>query len=117
MNELYFINDEIPAHKKKSKKKGLSRANHKHIYETVLLIRHLHFHHGDSEYMIPTKVCMICGRIGKTDEDEILWEKSPDTSIPKWAIWGKELSKKALDLPKWEVEGFGKFATRMELNK
>ena len=115
-DEINFINDEVPAHKKKSKKKGLPRADHKHIYETVLLTRHYHSHYRDSEYIIPTKVCTICGRIGKTDEDETLWENSPDTSIAKWVMWGKELSEKALSLPKWQADCWDKFATRMEDN-
>ena len=113
-DEINFINDEIPAHKKKSKKKGQPRADHKHIYETVLLTRHCHFNSGDSEYILPTKVCTICGRIDKTDEDESLWEKHPDTSIKPWMIWMKSLSEKALNLPKWQADNWDKFATRTE---
>lgn len=113
-NEINFINDDIPAHKKKSKKKGLPRADHKHIYETVLLTRHLHLNYGDSEHIMPTKVCTICGRIDKVDQDESLWEKHPDPSIKSWMVWIRDLSEKALNLPKWGVDGWGKFATRME---
>lgn len=115
MNEQYFINDEIPAHKKKSKKKRLSRANHKHIYETVLLTRHYHFSFGNSDEVLPTKVCTICGKIGKIDIDESLWKKGPDPTVKKWMVWMKELSEKALALPKWEVEDLEKFAIRTEI--
>lgn len=110
----YTNNDEIPAYKKKSKNKGQPRADHKHIYETVLLTYHYHNNFGDSEYTLPTKVCTICGRIGKTDEDESLWIKSPDTEIKPWMIWMRKLSNKALNLPKWHVNYRGKFAIETE---
>jgi hypothetical protein len=111
-NEINLVNDEIPAYKKKSKKKGLSRADHKHIYETVLLTRHLHYNSRDSEYVLPTKVCMICGRIDKTDQDESLWEKNSEVSVKPWMRWMKELSEKALSLPKWEADAWDKFAIK-----
>lgn len=114
LNEINFINDEIPAHKKKSKKKGQPRADHKHIYETVLLTRFSHSNFGDFERVQPTKVCIICGRIGAVDKDESLWEKHPDPNIKSWMIWMKELSEKALSLPKWKADAWDKFATRME---
>ena len=118
-NEINFINNEIPAYKKKSKKKGQPRADHKHIYETVLLTRYYHWNTGEprvSEHILPTKVCTICGRIDKVDQDESLWEKHLDPSIKPWAIWMKDLSEKALSLPKWYADYWDKFATRMEEN-
>ena len=107
-----FVDDEIPAHKKKSNKKGLPRADHKHIYETVLLTRNYHSNFGDSEYTLPTKVCVVCGRIGKTDSDESLCERQPELSVKRWAVWSKNLSKKALCLPKWHADYWEKFATK-----
>lgn len=61
---------EVPKHKKKSKKKGLPRADHKHEYKSVLL--HYYFDNpfkaGEKkEFKQPKKVCSICGRIGDTD--------------------------------------------------
>ena len=35
VKELNCFEDDVPAHRKKSKKKGQPRADHKHIYETV----------------------------------------------------------------------------------
>lgn len=114
-NEVDLINDEIPAYKKKSKKKGQPRADHKHTYETVLLTRYYHFNFGEprtSESKQPTKVCTICGRIDDVDYDASLYDVHPDTNI-KWAFV-KDLSEKALNLPKWYADGFDKFATKME---
>lgn len=114
-DKINFIDDEIPAYKKKSKKKGQPRADHKHLYETVLLTRYHHFNLGEpitSESKQPTKVCIICGRIDYVDYDESLYDVHPDTNI-KWA-WVKDLSEKALGLPKWYVDDWDKFATKME---
>ena len=114
-NKIDLIDDEVPAYRKKSKKKGQPRADHKHIYETVLLTRYYHFNLGEprtSESKWPTKVCTICGRIDEVDKDGTLYEVHPDTKI-KWASV-KDLSEKALSLPKWCVDGFDKFATKAE---
>jgi hypothetical protein len=114
-DNINLIDDEVPAYKKKSKKKGQPRADHKHIYETVLLTRYYHFNLGEprtSESKQPTKVCTICGRIDYVDYDESLYDVSPDTNI-KWAFV-KALSEKALGLPKWHADFFDKFATKVE---
>lgn len=110
-----LIDDEPSAYKKRAKKKGQPRADHKHTYETVLLTRYLHFNVGEpktSERKQPTKVCTICGRIDYVDYDESLYDVHPDTEI-KWAFV-KDLSEKALNLPKWHVDGFDKFAIKTE---
>ena len=115
INQSNLINDEIPMYKKKSKKKGQPRSDHKHTYETVLLTRYYHFNLGEprtSEYKQPTKVCTICGRIDHVDYDESLYDMRPDANI-KWA-WVKDLSEKALSLPRWYVDGFDKFATKAD---
>lgn len=116
-----LIDDDIPAHKKKSKNKGLPRSKHKHIYETVLLIRDYHITDCKTgkpkvtQCMQPTKVCIICGRIDEVDKDESLWEKHPDPNVKSWMIWRRELSEKALALPKWHCDFLDKFAVKMEL--
>lgn len=116
MNDnIDLIEDEVPAYRKKSKKKDQPRADHKHTYETVLLTRYYHFNIGEprtSEEKRPTKVCTICGRIDYVDYDESLYEMHPDSKI-KWA-WVKDLSEKALSLPKWCADSFDKFATKAE---
>jgi hypothetical protein len=112
-----LIDDEIPAYRKKSKKRGQPRADHKHMYETVLLTCYYHFNFGEprtSESRRPTKVCTICGRIADVDYDASLYDVHPDTNI-KWAFT-KELSEKALNLPKWHANAFDKFATKIEDN-
>lgn len=64
MNEKRIrVEAEEPKHKKKSRRKGLPRADHKHEYKTVLLTEH----YFDSECVTATKVCQICGRIGDRD--------------------------------------------------
>lgn len=113
-NKRNLIDDDIPAYKKRSKKKGLPRAKHKHIYETVLLTRYYHFDWGHSEHVNPVKVCTICGRIAEVDRDESLWTKCPDPNVKSWMIWLRELSEKALCLPKWYANDFDKFAIKME---
>lgn len=114
-NQIDLINDEIPAYRKKSKKKGSPRANHKHTYETVLLTRYYHCNFGEPrvlESKQPTKVCTICGRIDHIDNDESLYEIHSDNKT-KWALV-KDLSEKALNLPKWHVDAFDKFAIKEE---
>lgn len=111
-----LVNEE-PVYKKKSKKKGQPRADHKHIYETVLLTRYFHFNLGEpriSEQVYPTKVCTICGRIDEIDKDESLYEVHPDPDVKHWMVWRKDLSEKALGLSKWHVDAFDKFATKTE---
>ena len=114
-NKIDLIDDEIPTYRKKSKKKGQPRANHKHTYETVLLTRYYHFNFEEpktSESKLPTKVCTICGRIDYVDYDASLYNVHPATNIT-WALV-KDLSEKALSLPKWHADSFDKFATKME---
>ena len=118
-DKMNLVNDDIPKHKKKSKKKGQPRANHKHIYETVLLTHYYHLNVGKpyiSEHMYPTKVCTICGRIDEVDKDESLYNVHPDPDVKRWMVWRKDLSEKALGLPKWYVNDFDKFAVKMEEN-
>ncbi len=115
-DKLYFIDDEIPAYRKKPKKKSQPRADHKHMYETVLLIRYYHFNLGEprtSESKQPTKVCTICGRIDDVDRDPSYYVKNKVDGIP-FLAYEKGLSEKALGLSKWRVDGFEKFATKME---
>ena len=113
-NKINCINDEIPAYKKKSKKKGLPRANHKHIYETVLLNRVLNYSHlGVIHHEYPTQVCMICGYIGDLDKNETYYDIKR-TSEGHFPIIEKSLSEKALNLPKWHVDDWGKFAIKTE---
>lgn len=74
MNEkrMPFIVEE-PKYRKKSKKKGLPRADHKHEYKTVLLHRNLSFlvKPGKKAYkLFANKVCTICGRIGDVDHNQ-----------------------------------------------
>jgi hypothetical protein len=112
--------DEEPKHRKKSKSKGQPRSKHKHTYETVLLRRDWYttnFKTGHQEIRqitLPTKVCNICGRIDETDSDPSYYVKTQMNDKP-FVYFNKELSEKALSLPKWYVNDyFDKFATKME---
>lgn len=113
------LTDEEPKHKKKSNHKGLPRSKHKHQYETVLLSRFYHYkdiNNGKdkvSESRIPTKVCMICGRIDEADNDPSYYTYKPVNPTHPWVTHTKELSDKALSLTKWYVlDYFGKFANK-----
>ena len=114
---MNFIDDDIPAYKKKSKKKGLPRAKHKHIYETVLLCRTWHSNLGKptvEQIFLPTKVCTICGRIDETDKDPSYYDESKVDNLP-FLCFNRHLSEKALNLPKWHTEDyFDKFAIKTE---
>lgn len=119
-DKVNLIDDDIPAHKKKSKNKGLPRSKHKHIYETVLLCRNWHctdFKTGRAkieQIILPTKVCTICGRIDETDEDPSYYDVSKVEHLP-FLCFNKNLSEKALGLPKWHTEDyFDKFAIKTE---
>lgn len=121
MNERRIpLEKEEPKHKKKSKGNGLPRSKHKHIYETVLLIKY--YHHNNlltgasevTEMTYPTKVCTICGRIGEIDHDESYYIKGD--KVTRWLYChSDDLSEKALALPKWYAEDFwDKFAHKGE---
>jgi len=119
MNDKNVCYEEVETkHKKKSKNKGLPRSKHKHIYETVLLYTYWHttdFKTGKprvEEFKTPTKVCTICGRVDECDRDSSYYIKKESPSL--WLAYEKELSKKALLLPKWKRDFFDKFAIKME---
>ena len=122
MNEKRIpLTIEEPKYKKKSIATGLPRSKHKHIYETVLLYNHHHYkdlRNGDnkvSTYALPVKVCIICGRISHIDTDLSYYVEK--ASNLRWVPHIRELSDKALALPKWECDNFDKFAVKMENGK
>ena len=121
INKRLPLITEEPKHKKKSKAKGQPRADHKQSYETVLLIRDYHstdFKTGKPTVhrtQMPTKVCVICGRVSEVEDDASYYKVSKCNNIP-W-IYSKELSEKALALPKWYLSDyFDKFATKYSEN-
>ena len=112
----FWPETDVAKHKKKSKAKGLARANHKHQYEVVLLSRDFHtqnFSNGKPSIMtsvFPTKVCLICGRIGDSVIDEEYFVRTKVDRLP-FTAYNKQLSEKALQLPKWYADDyFDKFA-------
>ena len=112
------IVDEIPKYKKKSKKKGQPRADHKHEYKTVLLLNEYvnrYLPDKTTLYELPKKVCMICGRVGDTDMsmyDLVEIEDPLPYKIYKRVIRDKE------SLEKWYVDDyFDKFAKKMDGDK
>lgn len=117
--EKEFLINEVPKHKKKSKAKDLPRADHKHVYETGLLYTYHRFknflNNGEEtrEYINPTKICSICGRIGVLDTNPIYYIE--ERKSKPFIYINKELSKDAFKLPKWKAEDLlDKFATRMD---
>lgn len=117
-----MIEDEVGKYRKKSTAKGQPRSKHKHIYETVLLIRPYQIpdiHTGkqiEKEHKYPTKVCTICGRVDAIDYDQKWYDKEEHKHL-KWTYFTKELSEAALKLPVWFCSGYcDKFAIPMEDN-
>ena len=109
------LSREEPKYKKKSRKKGQPRANHKHEYKTVLLHSYFDnpFKSGEkNECKRPVKVCMICGRVGETDMSRYEYVEIQDMprKIHKRVIAEEE------SLEKWYIdEYFDKFAQRRNL--
>lgn len=109
------LEDEEPRHRKKSKKRGQPRADHKHEYKTVLLLNEYEsqcFSGKTTLYERPTKICTICGRIGGTDMslyDLVEVQDSLPVKVYERVIKDKEL------LEKWYVDDyFDKFAKKVE---
>ena len=101
------IENEVPKHKKKSKKKGQPRADHKHEYKNVVL----HswwvnpYKNGEKhEHTHIYKVCTICGRVGECVAG-MFYAIDPDkydvTSMEHWMV----------------DDCFDKFAKKMEEQK
>jgi hypothetical protein len=103
--------EEESKHRKKSSAKGRARSKHKHVYETVLLTIDHHckdLHNGNPKVMqrtVPTKVCIICGRIDEVDRDPSLYLERPFLDFP-FKPYERVLSEKALGLPKWHAKDF-----------
>lgn len=114
---LITLYDEETKYKKKSKAKGLPRSKHKHVYQTVLL-KSYHtypdFKTGKTKVSfteLPTKVCSICGRVDYVDTDPSFYVKKELNDHLSYRIYSKELSEKALALPKYYIDDFlDKFA-------
>ena len=108
------LEEDVPKHKKKSKKSGLPRADHKHEYKTVLLIREWvnpYNTSNKSTVKTPTRVCMVCGRIGHIDHS--MYDQVEISNvlyrISEYTI------KDENTLEKWYVDDyFDKFAKKME---
>lgn len=115
-----MFDEEVGKYKKRSTAKGQPRAKHKHEYVTVLL--HEQYEWPDvktgrepikHDHIAPTKVCQICGRVEYVDTDESYYVKNRIMNIPHLAF-SKDLSEKALALPKWRRIPYDKFATPVE---
>lgn len=108
------IENDEPRHRKKSKKRGQPRADHKHEYKTVLLLnKFVSDYFPDKERLIkrPAKVCMVCGRVGNTDFSQYDLVEIPD--MP-YRICEREIRDED-KLEKWYVDDyFDKFAKKME---
>ena len=111
---------EIPKYRKKSKAKGLPRADHKHMYETVLLTKRYNgtdYKTGRpriTEHQLPTRVCTICGRIDYVDRDPKYYVRKQIFDLP-FKAHEEVLSEEALKLPQWVADDFfDKFATKID---
>lgn len=111
------LEKEEPKYKKKSKAKGLARADHKHDYEPVLLHRpwkNPYKNDEVTEIVSVNKVCVICGRI----EDTLKGDEWYDVEYKyegKYRISKDHLNKRALKLSKWYTHDYwDKFAYKGE---
>ena len=68
-----------------------------------------------TKYIYPTKVCVICGRINEIDQAPAYYIETICREVP-FIAHKKELSSKALELPKWFADFFDKFASKVEEN-
>lgn len=97
------LENEIPKHKKKSKKKGQPRADHKHEYKKVVLHSWWDdiFKQGVKHERIEIcDVCAICGRIG---------------TYVTGRFFQEEMNYDITGMEHWYVDDyFDKFAKRME---
>ena len=108
LNNIYD-GEQPQKHVKKSKANGMPRSKHKHVYETVLLERE--FDKFERKCYTSTKVCMICGYIGKDDNDPSYYIDEQRNIL--WIQQGN-LSEKAFNLPKWYAKDWSKFAVKVE---
>ena len=108
------LESEEPRHRKKSKKRGQPRADHKHEYKTVLLLNeYVHNYFPDKPVLTkrPMKVCMICGRVGDIDYDR--YDLVEMHGMP-YRIHEREIRDEE-SLEKWYVDDyFDKFAKKVE---
>ena len=111
-DQKILLDGEEPKYKKKSRKKGQPRSDHKHEYKTVLLHSYFDnpFRQGErNEHKRPTKICMICGRVGATDLSQYALVET--TSLP-YHIHERVIMDEAF-LEDWYVDDyFDKFAHR-----
>ena len=105
------IENDEPRHKKKSKKKGQPRADHKHEYKTVLLHSYFDnpFRPGERfEEKRPVTVCTVCGRVGEIDMSGYEYIKISGTL----QSYNQEIKDEGT-LEKWYLDDFfDKFAYR-----
>lgn len=110
-----LLETETPKHKKKSKRKGQPRADHKHKYKTVLLLREYmskYFSDQATIHKHPTKVCVICGRVGYVDMSQYDLVEIPD-DLPHRVY--QRVIRDEESLEKWYVDDyFDKFAKKLE---
>lgn len=116
MNEKRaLVENEVPKHKKKSKKKGQPRADHRHEYKTVLLLNEYENKYFPDQKNLrkrPTSVCVICGRVGDIDMSQYDLVEVPD-DLPHKVY--QRVIRDEESLEKWYVDGyFDKFAKKME---
>lgn len=108
------IENDSPKHRKKSKKKGQPRADHKHEYKTVLLLNEYvsqYFPDKPTLTKRPMKVCMICGRVGEMDMKQ--YDLTELQRIP--FLLHQRVIRDEESLEKWYVDDyFDKFAKKME---
>lgn len=104
---------EEPKHKKRSKRRGQPRADHKHEYKTVLLLNEYISNHFPGKATLikrPCKVCVICGRVGHVDMSQ--YDHVEVQGLP-YRIHERQIRDED-ELEKWYVvDYFDKFARKV----
>ena len=110
-NRLISITQEEPRHRKRSKKKGRTRSDHKHSYKIVVLHTFHKFNFTDgtrfSEQTIIAKVCEICGRIMYMS-----WNEKNKYCYDRQLFSDSLIEEKTRDFEHWYSYGFDSIAYR-----
>ena len=106
-----MFEEDVCKYRTRSTAKVRPRSKHKHMYETVLLTCHYKVPDVNTGKQIekesrqPTKVCTVCGRIDKKDNNEMWYNKQEHKHL-KWTYFTNELSEAALKLPVWHCTSY-----------
>lgn len=98
----YFNDDDMMKYKKKTKRKPVAKADHKHIFEEVLIESNL----GSRTSLSLGERCRICGKTRY--KSMFLSEKNEETGVYR-LLHDDEILKRYGNLPRVKENKFGEF--------